>query len=536
MIRIAMIGGGPKSLFALLELHERLQGVASPSVLVDVYDPYSPGAGRVWNTAQPQELRINVNARIIDASFSLGPRSFDQWRQDKPGIDSSDPFPPRALVGKYLSEQFEQLVQHSCIEVEHRAYVVDALNKVDEKWEVTTCEGTEVYDEVVLATGHGVTGQIVEQLDPMSIQATALTVQSLESEAQRIPAGSEVIIKGSALTAYDVVLRLTEGRSGHWHSDSDAGKPTLRYVPSGNEPKLITMTSRRGISMTPKPQAVGSRVQDALVPYRSELRKWGGSQERKTDQLWNILTDAALAVAKASAVEASKEALQETVHQGISEQFAGQNNPFEQLQYSLEVNHGVKPKTHEWVWGVVWSGLYREMVEALSRYEWDWQSRQEFNIMASNLERMAFGPPEPTALKLLALSEAGILRHEKSGQENMGGNVGSEVLKVDAVTVPPGVLYTPAPEGVPASALYKSLLVSGEIFIRQGERGILTDTDGTCLDAQGQRNESLTALGRPTEDPTLGHDTLNRTLHTEYQRWAQRVTTRVIASNQKVAR
>ncbi|NQD42871.1 FAD/NAD(P)-binding protein, partial [Glutamicibacter halophytocola] len=77
MMRIAMIGGGPKCLFALLELNDALAGEEAGLVQVDVYDPYPPGAGRVWNTGQPRELRLNVNSRIIDASSSLCAQTFN---------------------------------------------------------------------------------------------------------------------------------------------------------------------------------------------------------------------------------------------------------------------------------------------------------------------------------------------------------------------------------------------------------------------------------------------------------------------------
>lgn len=52
---------------------------------------------------------------------------------------------------------------------------------------------------------------------------------------------------------------------------------------------------------------------------------------------------------------------------------------------------------------------------------------------------MAFGPPEPTAQKLLALYDAGMLQHQTSGMEHTGG-----VLTIDAVTAPPGVLAMPS--------------------------------------------------------------------------------------------
>lgn len=532
MTRIAMVGGGPKCLFALLELHEKLRDNPFPKVEIDVYDPYPPGAGRVWNVAQPQELRINVRAEIIDASFSLGPYSFDQWRNDKLPLDSEDPFPPRALVGQYLHEQFERLAQGSPIKVEHRAFIVEEIKHLEAGWQVVTGRGVEMYDEIVLATGHGITGQKVAK-SPSTILANALTVQRTELETTKIPAGSTVVVRGAALTAYDVVLALTEGTGGLWKTVPTPFGPILHYVPSGREPSRIIMTSRRGISMMPKPLAVDARVQETLETYRSKLRTWGNQEGRNIEQLSRILVHCALAIARINGVEVTEKTLRKTARLGISKQLSSATNPLEQMRYSLEGNRGVKPKTPEWIWGVVWSGLYSRLVEALSRIEWDLDSRQEFNLIAANFERMTFGPPEPTALKLLALYEAGLLSHELAGQHETFSHNWRGRITVDAVTISPGVLSAASPKGEPISALFQGLLDEGEVVVRAGERGILTDTDGTCINVYGQRNETLSALGRPTEDPTLGHDTLNRSLHPEYQRWAQRIADRVTNSNQK---
>lgn len=528
-----MIGGGPKCLFALLELHEQLRALPGAAVAVDVYDPYPPGAGRVWNTAQPQELRLNVNARIIDASFSLGPWSFDQWRRGQPGLDSDDPFPPRALVGQYLRGQFERLAEGGLLRIQHRASIAKTLRRVAVGWEISTGQGAETYDEVVVATGHGATGQDSDPSCAMGLPATALTVQRCDAADRSIAAGRTVLIKGAALTAFDVVLALTEGRGGRWQEGPGGASPALRYLPSGHEPSTIIMTSRQGISMAPKPLESGPEVQRQLEAYRSGVRAWGLREEGTPSQLRDLLLDGALAIARVSGADASRQALEQTARHGICEQMAALGNPLEQLRYSVEANRGLKAKTPDWVWGVLWSGLYPELVSVLSRYPWDATSRKEFTALAANLERLAFGPPEPTALKLLALHEAGMLRHEIAGSRSAGDLGRNEVVRVNAVTVAPGILNAPAPEGVPSSKLFGALLGRGEIMVRPGERGIFTDTDGTCLDARGHRNESLSALGRPTEDPTLGHDTLNRALHPEYRRWARRIAAQAAASNQK---
>lgn len=542
MTRIAMIGGGPKCLFALLELNDALTSIQETPVRVDVYDPYPPGAGRVWNTGQPRELRLNVNSRIIDASSTLCLQSFDQWRAvSGENAGGEDTYPARALVGEYLREQFERLVEDGCLNLAHRPSVVTGIVRQGAQWEVFSEQGSELYDEVVLATGHGLAGYRSEGMLGGALSATQLTVEREADAMGKVPPGSKVLIRGAALTAYDVVLALTEGRGGRWEQFTRNGLAAVRYLPGGQEPARITMTSRSNIPMSPKPQRIPGPLREVLDDFRTRIRRWGAANaapsgkatdrpEADLDALWQMLLACALRCARHSGIRASATELCNTVLAGQSQAFSAIDSPAEKLRASLRANRGVDPATHEWIWSIVWSGLYAQLVQALSRIQWRTEDRERFNRLAANLERMAFGPPEPTALKLLALFDAGILQQEPSADA-----AATDAITIDAVTAPVGVLSGPAPEGRPAHSLFGSLLANQEIQIRRAERGLLTDTDGTCLNARGERSESLAALGRPTEDPTLGHDTLNRTLHPEYRAWAQRIATKITSASQKVA-
>lgn len=534
-----MIGGGPKCLFALLELNDCLDAGDGP-VHVDVYDPYPPGAGRVWNTGQPRELRLNVNPRIIDASSTLCTQTFNQWRATKDAHAENDTFPARALVGEYLNEQFQRLVEQGALQVTHRANAVTSLVRRGPQWEVSTQLESKLYDEVVISTGHGLAGYQLASTEHGTLSAAELTVERTEGLIPAVPAGSQVLVRGAALTAYDVVLTLTEGRGGRWEQITEDGLSALRYLPRGEEPSRIILTSRSNISLSPKPLNVPQEVRDVLDTYREPIRRWGSARKdagrvngqtvtSEFDGLWSILLACAVQCTGLVGVPANEATLWSTVLAGISEEMKAKESPAAQLRTSLRANHGLDTYSHEWVWGVVWAGLYPQIVDALSRISWAASERKQFRIIAANLERMAFGPPELTALKLLALYDAGILSHEPLGQTHQL----ADVVTINAVTAPAGVLIEP--DGKPANEMIRDLLTAGEVLVRSGERGLLTDTDGTCLNVRGERNESLTALGRPTEDPTLGHDTLNRNLHPEFQEWAKRIKRLVAAPSQKVA-
>ena len=566
MIRIAVVGGGPKSLFALLALHDLLPPGSKSRISVDVYDPHPPGSGSVWRAAQPQMLRLNVNAGIVDASSSLNRENFASWVDHAAPELSDEKYPPRALVGRYLREQFELLLQHGNVTVTHAPNVVTGVERVKNQWLLTGPFGSACYEEVLLATGHGLGDasprrpQLGELLPRVLNPHPLIGNYSSLTSAAILPEQS-VLIRGAALTAYDVALLLTEGRGGSWQPHaSRVPARELRYVRSGREPKRITLTSRSGLLMDPKSEDVPAAIMACLERFKPRVRQWGREHSQSTSDagrlagLWTTLLRCAQECAQIMGVQASALALWRTALTGLSVDpecgpVAGGGAdsvpsaresapvaledcmpPGQQLCQSLLVNHFQAPITTGWLWARVWSALYAELVVAIdrssrSRHEW-----RQFVQISSNLERFAFGPPELTARKLLALFDSGIL-HMAPPTERAS----SAEFLIDAVTPGPGVLEQPAPAGCPASHLYAGLLRDGQVLVRPGERGILTDLDGTCISADGSRTESLAAVGRPTEGPTLGHDTLNRSLHGEYRLWAQRIADLVAAKTAPAA-
>lgn len=566
MIRLAVVGGGPKSLFALLALHDLIPAGSKPRIRVDVYDPHPPGSGSVWREGQPQLLRLNVNAGIVDASWTLCAENFTSWLHHTAPELSAEKYPPRVLVGRYLREQFELLMRQGKMSVTHAPHAVTALEREGTQWRLEGEFGSELYDEVLLATGHGLGDADHAQALTVELSAGDLQDGGLPSGALNphplignydslttadLGAQQSVWIRGAALTAYDVALLLTEGRGGSWQGlevDAQSGEQlaNVGYIPSGREPQRITFASRNGLLMDPKSETVPEAITACIERFKPRLSEWDKPTHQETSDagrlagLWTVLLRCAQECGQIMGVQPSALALWRTALTGVSEiaqsgvasppSSYGENEqkpedwasadrtPAGQLRQSLLVNHYQAPLTTGWLWARVWSGLYAQLIAVMDRSSHNQRDRRLFSRVAGNLERFAFGPPELTARKLLALLDSGILQLAPVGEEPEPG-----VILIDAVTPGPGVLAAPAPNGQPVSNLYAGLLRDGHLMIRAGERGLLTDRDGTCLARDGSRTQSLAAVGRPTEDPTLGHDTLNRSLHGEYQLWAQRI-------------
>ncbi|MEZ2371792.1 hypothetical protein [Arthrobacter sp. RCC_34] len=210
----------------------------------------------------------------------------------------------------------------------------------------------------------------------------------------------------------------------------------------------------------------------------------------------------------------------------------------DQWAHGLARAHGMLDGDPAWWWGRAWSAGYRDVVRSLERSArtpelWDrWRRR------AARLEKWAFGPPPATVAKLQALHRAGLLQVRRDTASPGLGVSGSPVTTVRAVTAGPGVLTRPADSLGPAPAhddLWASLLSRGDVTVRLGERGVFTRPDGVCVTRSGQPSLGLAAFGRPTEDPVIGHDTLNRTLHQDSERWSRAVAEWILGARTPIA-
>ncbi|GHC99704.1 FAD/NAD(P)-binding protein [Zhihengliuella salsuginis] len=516
--RIGVVGAGPKALFALQELHARLPDGAR--VAVDVFDPAAPGGGAVWDPELPAALRLNAPAAMVDARGAGWTETLADWIERVHPGHAGEPYPPRRLVGEYLRLAFEALAAGGRLELRHHRVRIGGLG------DGSGLIDPSAYDEVLLATGHA-------GAPPRPAEAAA-----------GIPAGAEATVRGAALTGLDAVLLLTEARGGRWRALPADPLGLLAYEPSGAEPSLIRLASRTGVLMAPKPEHPHPGLRPIVEAAAASVRDWGrrvrttaaapdpafphtlaAAEAVPLDPLWRVLISAGREAADAYGVQTSGLRLWRALLTGCAgaepEERAGRR-PAEFLRSRLAIDAGLARPDEPWILGRLWQGVYRDMVGALDRLPRSARDQRRFRAIAAQQERSAFGPPAETVRKLLALLDAGLV------EISVGVPAGGAI--VDAVTTGPGILAAPA---APASAaefhdpLYADLDRRALTTVRPGERGILTDADAACVGPAGHRTGWLSALGRPTEDPVLGHDTLDRTLHDDGRRWAAAVVDRL---------
>ncbi|ANE04381.1 FAD/NAD(P)-binding protein [Corynebacterium crudilactis] len=195
MTKVAIVGGGPRGLWAAEELLT-LARERSVDIELHVFNDF---LGVAYQPDQPKEWLMNVRSSIITTQFS----DFDRWLQNR-GVDS--PFPPRRLVGEFLAESWDTLsgyVPRGCSLTIHSVHVekIEPLNETDDSWLV---QG-ELFDEVLLATGHATDwpGALSQEDVPAGVRL--ITSPYPASNLNGIGVKDRVLVRGAALTFIDII-------------------------------------------------------------------------------------------------------------------------------------------------------------------------------------------------------------------------------------------------------------------------------------------------------------------------------------------
>ena len=469
-MRIAIVGCGPKGLFALERLLAHTTADPGRAIDIELFEPNPTlGAGPVYEPDQPDYLLMNFSSRRVDmwwrgdGPVTPGDRpTFAQWRGDP-----ADDYAPRASVGRYLADGLRSLVESApdgvTIGVHDRG--VEAVRPAGDRWALRG-DGwtTEDFDRVLLTTGH-------EQLRPGSVTTDT-----------SVPAEGTIAIRGFALTFIDAALSLTEGRGGRF---AEAENGRLSYIGTG-EPIRIVPFSRTGRPMLAKPshgpgdealEARGTALLNALPAPVTDL----------SGELLPLLAG----LLRPEHRERGGEWLAHTVVPA-----SGSTATDDEVGADL---------------GRVWRAVYPAIVRRLSGNgiaDGEWPA---FRRLSAELERLSFGPPPVNAAKLDALVAAGIV------------DLGSLTrVTPDADVVVDAVMPQP---GVPERGLLRDLVDDGFARVPPGRRGLETSATCECIGEDGLPSRGLAAYGRPTEDWVIGNDTLSRSLHPQIDAWAEAVLT-----------
>ncbi|AZQ34421.1 FAD/NAD(P)-binding protein [Streptomyces cyaneochromogenes] len=276
-VSVALVGAGPRGTSVLERLCASAPELLPPGarLTVHVIDPAPPGAGRVWRTAQSAELLMNtVSSQVtlftddsVDCSGPIRPGpSLHDWAA---GALGPDEYPTRAHYGRYLEWVFAKVAREAPPAVRVETYAARAVRLDDAPGggQVLTLDDGRTLpglSAVVLAQGHLPTAADTTQLrlaayaDLHGLHYVP-PANPADVDLSAVSPGEPVLLRGLGLNFFDHMALLTTGRGGRFLRSPEG----LRYVPSGNEPRLYA-GSRRGIPYQ-------ARGDNAKGPYGRHL-------------------------------------------------------------------------------------------------------------------------------------------------------------------------------------------------------------------------------------------------------------------------
>ncbi|GGF94329.1 adenylate cyclase [Rhodococcoides trifolii] len=287
-MKVAIVGAGPRGTGILERLVARAATDPRP-VHIDLVDPYSPGAGRIWR--KDQDTLLWMNSVAADVAMFTDPTSsvsspvdpgptLGEWvvaHREKlsamPDISSeverftTTSFASRTLHSYYLAWVFDRALaaapEHVSIEV-HRATVLDIVDDGDRQV-LTLDDGTTLHaDSVVLAQGHPDSSESEREktLRSYALENNLVYVgpgYTADLDPSPVPEGEPVLVAGIGLAFVDWMVLLAESRGGLFYREPSG---SLSYTHSGREPVLY-VGSRRGVPYHAK---ISYSIADARPP------------------------------------------------------------------------------------------------------------------------------------------------------------------------------------------------------------------------------------------------------------------------------
>jgi FAD-NAD(P)-binding protein len=400
---IAIVGLGPKGLFALDTLCEAARGTPAQVFDVHIFEPSPyPGAGPIYDPDQPDILLMNFPAQMIDAWTNLRGLDLIAWLKGHGKSVSADDYVPRAEVCRYLAWCFRKVTSSAPPNVHLMIHPVQVtgLRKMAGGWII--CPNGVAADEVLVTTGHQDWSRSEQGSNEHLIPSPFPIDRALTIDA--VPPGASVACKGFALTFIDTMLALTEGRGGVFTESDMCGT----YHPSGDEPRRIAPFSRTGRPMRAKVDAYRFVPPQSDVFWEARIAEFdarlsSSSDATFSDEVWPALlriADLTLDNTPGTAANLFAE-WQGTVF--------SPERCRKELHFGYEIARGASPPDGIWSLGEAWRRCYPRLVDWISHRELSQTDAARFRTVAAEMERLAFGPPARNVGKLICLERIGLV-------------------------------------------------------------------------------------------------------------------------------
>lgn len=568
--RIAIIGCGPRGLYALECLLKHLSFLHElPLQSILIFDNSKDlGAGEVWKIDQTDANWINISVQhlsefrgrdemvIGDTQISKFP-TFKDWALQNNYYNETEilTFPPRSVMGKYLAERFQSLVQslsHLDIIKIHREKVANVLIREEGGLDITLCN-TKIHrvDECLLTIGHQPVSMSDEikkwqllankyNLSFISDPYDEKLIKQLETE--------DIAIRGMGLAMIDVV-RLLALRYGSFKESND-DNTFYKYESDNSFHFIVIPFSTDGLPPVPKPlTTVIDEIYDpgAVVKnlFKENIENLIVHDDYKifTEKFLSLFTTVVLDLyyEKPNYFKQSKksrEDLEITVLNWLKDMSYEDElildtklDCSEYMKETVLMAHNVKPVSLDYMIMQVWRHLQPTMYALFSHSQLPEEVMEKIVELDESSKRYTFGPPVEAIKQLIALSEYGFIDFSFANDPSVeiteeGWSMSKKSSFIKTRVMIDSVLGSPLAKDIDSS-IFNNLIKEREIAPVTANLGFRTDVDGTAYKHTDTLNNSLCILGRYCKGSVLGVDAILECFSREAEDWSEGLIKRI---------
>ena len=568
MRKIGIIGIGPRGGYALERLiFELVEQNCLSKIHISLFEATGNfGNGQVYDLKQNTSNWINITERILELekrkamiTETVKIKSFPSYHEwankdfSSYSKDEIDTYPPRAKIGRFLSERFQSLVA-PLIEAKIISLYKEHVKEI--KWTgnnllqiITNSSNYDMFDEILLTIGHQST-TLSEQIldwdkftvnkDNLALFKSPYPVNNYLNH-KNLTNTSTVGIRGFGLAMIDVV-RAIAGKFGEF-SMNNLESDLYSYQTEYDIKDMFIPFSLDGLPPVPKP--LNARIDDWFEPSKTSIlsfeKQVGDTQIQKEAKNSHFLITAFATVAASvfsklentnNTLNLPKEDIKKLIMRWLKNQtiehslITPTKQPVEKSMYDFVAMAKGKANINlDYCIGQVWRHCQPSIYKVLSFNECSDEVFAEIIALDESTKRYSYGPPVESIQQILALVKAGILNLDMINNPTIKltnkGWVFEHSEKLITVTIMiDSVLDSPKIKAV-NSSLVQNMLDDGFIKVIHDDLGVATNENGYLISSAEDQKIPIALLGRLAKGTVIGVDAILECFGSRPQQWAK---------------
>lgn len=567
MRKVGIIGVGPRGGYALERLIiELAQQDSLSNIHISLFEATGNfGNGKVYDLDQNTSNWINITERVLELeerkaittkilkidSFP----SYHQWINKDFSTHSDneiDTYPPRAKIGKFLSERFlsliEPLLKNKIVSL-HRQRVtkVEWIDNNELKI-ITESDNYKTFDEILLTIGHQTTElskqankwnkYTCENKDIIFFKSPYPTYNYLNHK--NLNSNTTIGIRGFGLAMIDVVRAIAE-KFGEFSFNQK--NEIYTYTSSYEIKHMFVPFSLDGLPPVPKP--LNERIDNWFKPCEKSLinfeKKISNTEVHRKAKNYDFLTTAFAPIAANiffnlpnanKAQDISQKQLEKLIIHWLQNQrlehiliTSSCQSVEKNMQSFVAMASGKALINLDYCIGQVWRHCQPSIYKSLSFNQCSDEVFAQIIALDESTKRYSFGPPVESIEKMLALFKADILRLDMVNNPNIeltkkGWKFEHLDKSITTKIMIDSVLDSPKIKQV-SSSLVQNMLDDGFIKVVQDDLGVSTNQNGYLISSNKNQKIPIALLGRLAKGTIIGVDAILECFGVRPKQWAK---------------